>query len=56
VIANRRSAAVRPQFINDVRTRKLTIAEGEGTVHGIQYHLDEQFGLRLQPLQSAAQA
>jgi antitoxin component of RelBE/YafQ-DinJ toxin-antitoxin module len=56
VIANRRSAAVKAQFINDVRTRKLTIAEGEGTVHGIQYHLDEQFGLRLQPSQSAANA
>jgi hypothetical protein len=56
VIANRRSAAVKAQFINDVRTRKLTIAEGEGTVHGIQYHLEEQFGLRLQPAQSAANA
>ena len=47
VIANRRSAAVKPQFVNDVRLRKLTIAEGVGTVHGIQYELDEQFGLGL---------
>jgi hypothetical protein len=50
VIANRRSAAVKPQFINDVRTRKLTVAEGVGTVHGIQYDLEEQFGLRLKPV------
>jgi hypothetical protein len=56
VIANRRSAAVKAQFINDVRTRKLTIAEGEGSVHGIQYNLEEQFGLRLQPMRSAANA
>ena len=50
VIANRRSAAVKPQFVNDVRIRKLTIAEGAGTVHGIQYDLEEQFGLRLKPM------
>jgi hypothetical protein len=56
VIANRRSSAVKAQFINDVRLRKLTIAEGQGTVHGIQYNLEEQFGLRLRPLQTAAKA
>jgi len=50
VIANRRSAAVKPQFVNDVRIRKLTIAEGAGTVHGIQYDLEEQFGLRLKTM------
>jgi putative peptidoglycan binding protein len=50
VIANRRSAAVKSQFVNDVRIRKLTIAEGTGTVHGIQYDLEEQFGLRLKPM------
>lgn len=48
-IAIRRSAAIRAQFVADVRTRKLTIAEGQGTVHGIPYNLEEQFGLRLQP-------
>lgn len=47
IIANRRSAAANPKFVNDVRTRKLTIAEGKGTVHGITYDLEEQFGLRL---------
>jgi hypothetical protein len=47
IIANRRAAAARPEFVNDVRTRKLTIAEGEGVVHGIPYNLEEQFGIRL---------
>jgi hypothetical protein len=49
-IANRRSAAARPKFANDVRIRKLTIAEGQGTVHGIQYDLEDQFGLALRPI------
>ena len=47
IIANRRAAASKAQFVNDVRVRKLTIAEGEGVVHGIHYNLEEQFGLRL---------
>jgi hypothetical protein len=47
IIAIRRSAAANPRFVSDVRTRKLTIAEGRGTVHGIPYDLEEQFGLRL---------
>jgi hypothetical protein len=47
IIANRRSAVAKPQFVNDVRIRKLTIAEGQGVVHGIQYNLDEQFGIGL---------
>lgn len=50
IIANRRAAAARAEFVNDVRTRKLVIAEGEGTVHGIHYDLEEQFGLRLAPI------
>jgi hypothetical protein len=47
IIANRRSAAARTEFVNDVRIRKLTIAEGAGTVHGIRYDLEQQFGLSL---------
>lgn len=45
IVANRRAAAARPEYVNDVRTRKLTIAEGVGVVHGIHYNLEEQFGL-----------
>jgi hypothetical protein len=47
IIANRRAAACRPEFIEEVRRRKLTIAEGQGVVHGIPYDLEQQFGLRL---------
>jgi hypothetical protein len=47
IIAIRRSAAANARFVNDVRIRKMTIAEGRGTVHGIPYELEEQFGLRL---------
>jgi hypothetical protein len=50
IIAIRRSAAARAEFVNDVRIRKLTLAEGEGIVHGIQYNLEEQFGLSLKPV------
>lgn len=47
IIARRRSEAARPQWIDDVRSRKLTIARGEGVVHGVRYHLEEQFGIGL---------
>ena len=49
IVANRRSAAARPEFVDDVRVRKLTIAEGKGTVHGIYYDLEETFGITLNP-------
>lgn len=45
-IANRRADAANPRWVEDVRARKLCIAEGRGKVHGIQYELAEQFGLR----------
>jgi hypothetical protein len=51
IIANRRAAACRPEFVEEVRARKLTIAEGQGVVHGIPYDLEQQFGLRLAPLE-----
>ena len=51
IIANRRAAACRPEFVEEVRARKLTIAEGQGVVHGIPYDLERQFGLRLAPLE-----
>ena len=49
-IANRRAAAARAEFVDDVRVRKLTIAEGTGTVHGIHYDVEEQFSLGLRPI------
>jgi hypothetical protein len=51
VIANRRAAACRPEYIADVRSRKLTIAEGKGLVHNLPYDLELQYGLRLKPFQ-----
>lgn len=48
IIANRRAEAANPRWIEDVRTRKLTIANGAGTVHGRHYALEQQYGIRLE--------
>jgi hypothetical protein len=48
-IANRRAEAAKAAFVEDVRVRKLAIANGQGTVHNIPYNLEEQFGIRLVP-------
>jgi hypothetical protein len=48
-IANRRADAAAAAYIEDVRARKLTIANGQGTVHNVPYNLEHQFGIRLQP-------
>jgi len=47
IIANRRAEASNPRWVEDVRTRKLCIANGEGRVHGRHYDLEGQYGLRL---------
>jgi hypothetical protein len=47
IVANRRSDGAKAQWREDVRVRKLTIAEGTGTVHGRFYNLAEQYGLSL---------
>lgn len=47
IVANRRAEAANPKFVEDVRRRKLCIAEGKGVVHGITYDLAGQFGLGL---------
>jgi hypothetical protein len=48
VVANRRAEAANPKWIEDVRSRKLCCANGEGMVHGIPYDLEGQFGIRLE--------
>jgi hypothetical protein len=48
VIANRMAESASPRWIEDVRARKLAIANGEGAVHGRSYDLEAQFGIRLQ--------
>lgn len=50
IIANRRAEAANPRFIEDVRKRKLTIANGIGIVHGLGYDLERQFDLNLVPI------
>jgi hypothetical protein len=47
IIANRRAEASNPRWVEDVRRRKLCIANGEGVVHGNLYHLESQYGIRL---------
>jgi hypothetical protein len=53
IIARRRAAAANPRWRADVRVRKLTIANGEGVVHGCYYHLERQFGIRLKTFREA---
>ena len=48
IIANRRAEAANPRWVEDVRERKLCIANGGGRVHGAFYDLDE-YGLVLEP-------
>jgi hypothetical protein len=47
IVANRRAEAANPKWIEDVRARKLCCAGGGGRVHGTDYHVEEQFGIRL---------
>lgn len=53
-IANHVAAASNPQYRDDVRTRKLLIANGEGAVHGIVYNLESVFDLSLRPYRCSA--
>lgn len=47
IVAMRRADAANPAWIEDVRNRKLTIANGRGIVHGNEYDLEAQYGIRL---------
>jgi len=47
IVAIRRSAVSRPEWVADVRARKLTIARGTGSVHGRDFELDQDYGIRL---------
>lgn len=47
IVANRRAEASNPRWIEDVRARKLVIANGRGSVHGMHYVLDRDYGVRL---------
>jgi hypothetical protein len=47
VVANRRAAASNHKWRKDVRARKLCCANGKGTVHGVDYDLERQYGIGL---------
>ncbi|NQT98160.1 MAG: peptidoglycan-binding protein [Candidatus Marinimicrobia bacterium] len=47
IVANRRAEASNSRWVEDVRARKLCIANGKGFVHGIHLGLEEQFGISL---------
>jgi len=47
IIANRRAEAADPRWVEDVRARKLLIANGQGTFRKRQFDLAQQFGLDL---------
>jgi hypothetical protein len=47
IIATRSAASANPKWVADVQNRKLTIANGEGTVHGNHYDLEAQYGISL---------
>lgn len=48
LLADRFAAAAPPRWADDVRQRKLAIAEGAGRVHGVRLDLEGQFGIRLE--------
>jgi hypothetical protein len=47
IIATRSAASANPKWVADVQNRKLTIANGEGKVHGSHYDLEAQYGISL---------
>ena len=47
IIATRVASSANPKWIADVQNRKLTIANGQGTVHGNYYDLEDQYGISL---------
>ena len=47
IIANRRAEAANARWVEDVRTRKLAIANGEGVVHGVHIDLANQYGITM---------
>lgn len=49
IIARRRAEVANPQWVQDVLRRKMTIAEGEGVVHGKKYVLAKDFDITLRP-------
>jgi hypothetical protein len=51
--ANRVADSANPRWREDVRSRKLVVANGTGVVHGVHYDLAAQFALTMSPWQGA---
>lgn len=49
IIARRRAEVSNPKWVHDVLSRKMTIAEGEGVVHGKKYLLTKEYSITLNP-------
>ncbi len=49
IIATEVANASNPKYKNDVLSRKMTIVNGKGTVHGKTYDLEKEYGLTDQP-------
>ena len=47
IIATRRAEAANKKWVSDVKNRKMTIALGFGTVHGVKVNLETDFDITL---------
>lgn len=56
VLVRVRASPARKQYIQDVLSRKLTIVEGHGVVHGTKYDFTKEPGLTDQPYELASGA
>lgn len=54
IVAARRAEVAKAEWVSDVRTRKLCIANGTGRVHGIDYDLERDFGIGLRGFDAPA--
>lgn len=50
IVANRRADAAKAKWAEDVRARKLCCANGSGVVHGVEYDLENQFGISMKSM------
>ena len=48
IVANRCAETANPRYVEEVRSRLLTIANGSGIVHTISYDVGRDFAIRLQ--------
>lgn len=49
IVANRRAEAANPKWVENVRARKLVIANGQGTANGMTYDLAISYAITLDP-------